>query len=286
GSGTAYASGNTFTITASTTLYAQWTPTGNTVTFNANGGTGSMTPQMDCTAANLTSNTFTYTGFTFNSWNTAADGSGTSYADGANYNFATDMTLYAQWDVYVGPCASESFVNSGNSGSYGTETWTGDNGVDWTATESRSDEDLNSDEAIMLNRYGVLSNDNPIAGGCGVISFNYARIFSGDPTFQVWINGNLYGRDITVSSTTSSTFSATVDDTGNINFETTNISTNNDRGVSISNLYWTCYTGTPIPDTQLVDSDGANQNCGYTIDFGTLGRNFGTTDLTFFIENI
>src|SRR5690606_35667174 len=135
-------------------------------------------------------------------------------------------------------------------------------------------------------RYGVLSNDNPIAGGCGVISFNYARIFSGDPTFQVWINGNQYGGDITVSSTTSSTFSATVDVPGNINLEIRNISTTNDRRFLISNLSWTCYTGTPNPELQLVDADGANQNCGYTIDFGTLGSNFGTTDLTFNIENI
>lgn len=42
----------------------------------------------------------------------------------------------------------------------------------------------------------------------------------------------------------------------------------------------------PSPELQLVDEAGIDQNCGYTIDFGTLGSNFGTTDLTFDIENI
>jgi uncharacterized repeat protein (TIGR02543 family) len=46
----------------------------------------------------LTLNTFTRTGFTFNGWNTKANGAnGTSYADGSTYDFSADITLYAQW---------------------------------------------------------------------------------------------------------------------------------------------------------------------------------------------
>ena len=36
--------------------------------------------------------------YTFRTWNTAADGSGTDYAPGANYTTDADLTLYAQWD--------------------------------------------------------------------------------------------------------------------------------------------------------------------------------------------
>ncbi|TYA60215.1 InlB B-repeat-containing protein [Formosa maritima] len=134
GSGTGYSSGNTFTITASTTLYAQWISTANTVTFNNNGGTGTMSPQMDCIAANLTSNTFTNAGFTFNSWNTAANGSGTTYADGASYNFSTDITLYAQWDVYVGPCLATGFEDA--------DSWSNQSGAaSWTNTTPDGDYD-------------------------------------------------------------------------------------------------------------------------------------------------
>jgi uncharacterized repeat protein (TIGR02543 family) len=72
-----------------------------TVTFNANGGSGTMSPETASSATALTLNTFTRTGYAFNGWNTAADGSGTSYADGASYPFTSSITLYAQWAVVI-----------------------------------------------------------------------------------------------------------------------------------------------------------------------------------------
>jgi len=48
----------------------------------------------------LDSNTFTRDGYTFAGWNTAADGSGTRYADNDTYTAPggdTSITLYAQW---------------------------------------------------------------------------------------------------------------------------------------------------------------------------------------------
>jgi uncharacterized repeat protein (TIGR02543 family) len=70
-----------------------------TVIFNANGGSGSMSNQTASAATALTANAFTRTGYTFSGWNTAADGSGTAYADEATYAFAADATLYAQWTI-------------------------------------------------------------------------------------------------------------------------------------------------------------------------------------------
>lgn len=70
---------------------------GKTVTFNNNGGSGTMANQTASSATNLTANTFTRTGYTFANWNTAADASGTSYADVASYPFTADATMYAQW---------------------------------------------------------------------------------------------------------------------------------------------------------------------------------------------
>ena len=71
----------------------------HTVTFNANGGTGTMSPQTANVPTALTANAFTRTGYTFSGWNTAAGGGGTAYADGATYSFAADITLYAQWSA-------------------------------------------------------------------------------------------------------------------------------------------------------------------------------------------
>ena len=70
-----------------------------TVTFNANGGSGSMSAQTASLPTALTSNAFTRPGYSFSGWNTVVDGSGTAYANGANYDFTADLTLYAQWTL-------------------------------------------------------------------------------------------------------------------------------------------------------------------------------------------
>ncbi|MFZ5859103.1 MAG: InlB B-repeat-containing protein [Chloroflexota bacterium] len=79
------------------TLYAQWASDDHTVTFDPNGGTGTMDPQASNLPAALTLNAFTHTGYTFNGWNTLENGTGTAYADGAFYDFSANLTLYAQW---------------------------------------------------------------------------------------------------------------------------------------------------------------------------------------------
>ena len=72
-------------------------PSSSSVTFNSNGGSGAMSDQSASTATALSANAFTRSGYTFAGWNTAADGSGTAYADGASYAFSSSVTLYAQW---------------------------------------------------------------------------------------------------------------------------------------------------------------------------------------------
>ena len=76
----------------------------HTVTFNANGGTGSMSNQVANVSTPLTLNTFTRTGFSFNGWNTNAAGTGTPYANGATYLFTADVTLFAQWTAIPPTC--------------------------------------------------------------------------------------------------------------------------------------------------------------------------------------
>lgn len=80
-------------------------PTELTVTFEANGTVeypveGTMTPQTvnAKTDTALNANSFTREGYNFLNWNTAADGTGDSYADGATINLTENTTLYAQWE--------------------------------------------------------------------------------------------------------------------------------------------------------------------------------------------
>jgi uncharacterized repeat protein (TIGR02543 family) len=101
GSGTDRAAGSTFTISANTTLFAKWTANSNTITFDGNGFTGGSTASQNintAASANLTANGFTRAGFTFAGWNTASNGTGTSFADQASFTMGTtNVTLYAQW---------------------------------------------------------------------------------------------------------------------------------------------------------------------------------------------
>ena len=72
----------------------------HTIHFNPNGASGTMGDQtvneFELTA--LQNNTFIREGFVFEGWNTAADGSGDYYADGASVRLLDDLTLYAQWN--------------------------------------------------------------------------------------------------------------------------------------------------------------------------------------------
>lgn len=71
-----------------------------TITFNANGGLGTVPTAISTyvgVANTIPSNSLTRTGYTFNGWNTASDGSGTAYATGSTITPTGNVTLYAQW---------------------------------------------------------------------------------------------------------------------------------------------------------------------------------------------
>lgn len=108
GSGTVYCDGDLYLNLnpddkAEITLYAQWTGKTYQIRFDGNGAdSGSMENQSMIygTPAALFRNQYGKTGYQFESWNTAADGTGTSFADGEVVNSLTvedEITLYACW---------------------------------------------------------------------------------------------------------------------------------------------------------------------------------------------
>ena len=78
-----------------------------TITFDANGGSGTVPTAITTypkVAKTIPSNSLTRTGYIFDSWNTASDGSGTAYTTGSTIIPTNDITLYAQWKTtYVKP---------------------------------------------------------------------------------------------------------------------------------------------------------------------------------------
>lgn len=102
------------------TLYAHWTANSYQVTFDANGGEGSMNAE-DFTygeAKALTQNSFTKTGYNFAGWATTANAGEAEHEDGKNVsNLTTEqngtVNLYAVWK----PIAyMVSFSGNGNDG--------------------------------------------------------------------------------------------------------------------------------------------------------------------------
>ncbi|MBO4798473.1 MAG: InlB B-repeat-containing protein, partial [Candidatus Methanomethylophilaceae archaeon] len=78
---------------------AVWEPDSYTVSFDSNGGRGTM-GSVDIVyfqTSLLPANVFTKTGYKFASWNTQKNGGGVSYADKAPVTDLGDTVLYAQW---------------------------------------------------------------------------------------------------------------------------------------------------------------------------------------------
>ena len=76
------------------------------MTYDGNtndGGTAPVDPNspytVNSTVTVLGSGSLTKTGYTFAHWNTAADGSGTSYNPAATFTITADTTLFAQWTL-------------------------------------------------------------------------------------------------------------------------------------------------------------------------------------------
>ncbi|MBO7149358.1 MAG: InlB B-repeat-containing protein, partial [Clostridia bacterium] len=97
-------SANAWEYASNKTLYARWQGISYYVSFNANGGRGTMSTQefKYGTSESLYNNEFTHTEYTFVGWNTEADGSGTAYDDCESVlNLTSEsgatVELYAQW---------------------------------------------------------------------------------------------------------------------------------------------------------------------------------------------
>ncbi len=130
GTGTDYLPTDTFTINADTILYAQWTLVTYTVTYDGNTNTSGNAPT-DPSSAYISSSTVTVlgnsgspvlekTGYTFARWNTAFDGTGTSYIQGNTFTINADTTLYAQWTPVSPPPSTPTalFGVGGNQAAY------------------------------------------------------------------------------------------------------------------------------------------------------------------------
>lgn len=124
-----------------------------------------MASQSASSASALPHRTINRTGYVFAGWNTAADGSGTSYANLAMYPFAVSATLYAQWT----PTFTVTY--SGNGGRFVM----GGSLVDGLGLPTTAGGVINSAGGTPTREGYTLSGWSTSASGGSVISFPYTH---------------------------------------------------------------------------------------------------------------
>lgn len=92
-------------LTENTTFYGKYEPVQMyTVTYNANGGTGTVpTDSHEYHSGGevtvMGDNGLSRRGYNFTGWNTEKDGTGDTYVENDKFNITEDTTLYAQWEA-------------------------------------------------------------------------------------------------------------------------------------------------------------------------------------------
>ena len=120
GSGTNYATESEYTANLAVTLYARWM-NNYTVSYDSNGETSGNAPsnqtkvEGDTLTLSTNSGNLVKTGYTFDGWNTAVDGSGTNYAAGSDYTVNSALTLYAKWTVIDYNISYDGNTNTGGA---------------------------------------------------------------------------------------------------------------------------------------------------------------------------
>ena len=201
-------------LAGDTTLYAKWKDvepapvTHFTVSFDANGGTGEMSPaDVDADAEyTVPGSAFTApAGKVFDSWNTAADGTGTKYMPQDAPAIHENMTLFAQW--VAAPATKCTVTFDANGGTGAMDVLTADLGTTVTLPAS------------TFTRDGyVFAGWNTAADGTGTAIVNGGQLTLGsDATlYAQWktadtkfINGIQNNLTVTTTAGTAPTLPAT-----------------------------------------------------------------------------
>ena len=162
--------------TGNITLYAKWEeiPTNCTVTYDANGGEGTITDATKYTnGATVTVlgnfGKFTNEGYAFTGWNTKADGSGDSYKHNDQFTITTNTTLYAQW-------CSAHWVLVTNTSEIEDDTRIIIAAKDYNVALSTTQNDNNRGQATITKKYNTVTfgADVQTLSAVGPVNNNFA----------------------------------------------------------------------------------------------------------------
>ena len=215
GTGTSYDEGDLIELDENLELFAIWETISNvTLSFNANGGTGTISP-----IENIKGSIFTVpaidgitapSGMKFKEWNTNSDGTGTSYAEGDTIELDETLELFAIWESlisYVDKTYSYT-VTSQQFSANGTKTL---NGLDWTLSgnggnywgyDGTKGQQFGSKNAP----YKSMELSSSELENVSKITINTSGASSINGTLNVYVGSKLVGTVTLTSSATSYTF--------------------------------------------------------------------------------
>jgi hypothetical protein len=287
GTGTSYPAGSIITMTANTTLYAQWVPNTNPlVTYDGNGETGGSVPAAPTYYANgvqvpiLGEGSLTKTGYTFLGWNSSSTGAGSLYAPGYTFTSKT-VTLFAQWapGTTIKSCAPTT--------TYATllSSWYDIPYAQVIADTTSATQTITIYLAAYLGLYGGSSGGTPFGSGIGTGSGPYG------------IKSFVSKTVITSTSIINNTYTTYATDASNNNYSQT--ITNGTGvtywpttpGVTISSITFpSINAGSPYlyssPATFNIESSRVSNGCGigaYPTPFQTGGT---VTQFYFFNQGV
>ena len=164
-----------------TSFFVNWVVEAS-VTFNANGGSGSMNVETGTATTALSSNTFTRTGYTFSGWATSTGGE-VVYANQADYAFTSNLNLYAKWIVNAAPAVAVVIPDPPQTSKIISAT-------------SEVNESSNGEEIIVLGDFNSLISNIAINGKAinssdwkqeaSKLVIKYVTNSSGKLSIQIW----------------------------------------------------------------------------------------------------
>ena len=160
------------------------TPETYTVTYDANGGSGTMTdagsPYTEGATVTTKTNTFTRAGYVFDHWDTKADDTGTDYAEGATFTINADTTLYAQWVV--------------DESKYSLTYDANDNSEATGSVPTDANEYSSGDSATVLGNTGTLARSGYVWGGWNTQANGKGTTYNAGDEIEITDNTTLYAR--------------------------------------------------------------------------------------------
>ena len=226
GNGTTYNAGDVTDKLNTQTLYAVCKANSYTVSYNSNGGSGTMTNDTATYNSNFITkkNTFTKTGYTFNGWNEKADGTGTVwglttsgvYESGKTWKwtYAKNITLYAQWKANTNTKYVVKHYKQKLDGTYPSEADDTDNLTGTTgASVSPAVKDVKNNSNYIGFTAPSVQTVTIAADGSTLVTYKYTRnkyTFTLGSAAGVSTSGSTasgsyyYGSTITLKATASS----------------------------------------------------------------------------------